>query len=222
MSAMAAVNKSERPFLPAAGRDRFLPLYDVITKLLGADKARQAFLNQGILLPGERVLDIGCGTGTLVVMLKENYPGVEVVGLDPDPRALDRARRKASKRDVSVQFDQGFADTLPYGDRSFDAVFSSFMFHHLEADVKEGTLREVRRILKPAGRLHLMDFEVQTSTSLHSPMRLFHTHKRLKDNNEKRIIDLITQAGLIRARRVGLRPVMFGLAQVGFYEALAP
>src|SRR2546430_13790941 len=88
---------SSRTYLPAAGHDWSSPLYDPIVKLLGGDAARKALLEQAALRPGQRVLDVGCGTGTLATLIKQLYPDVEVVGLDPDPEALARARRKAAR-----------------------------------------------------------------------------------------------------------------------------
>jgi len=141
--------ESSRTYLPAAGHDWSLPLYDPIVKLLGGDAARKALLEQAALRPGQRVLDVGCGTGTLATLTKQLYPDVAVVGLDPDPKALARARRKAARAAVSIQFDQGFGDELPYPEAWFDCVFSSFMFHHLPADEKGKTLRAIRRVVKP-------------------------------------------------------------------------
>src|SRR5215469_14426289 len=99
----------QRTFLPAAGRDWALPLYDPFVKLLGADAARRTLLQQADLRPGHRVLDIGCGTGTFVALIKRVHPEVSVAGLDPDPRALARAKKKAARAGVSIQFDQGFS-----------------------------------------------------------------------------------------------------------------
>lgn len=120
-----------RTYLPAAGHDWALPFYDTIVKLFGFDRARRTLVNQAAIRPGHHVLDIGCGTGSLVTLIKRLHPDVEVVGLDPDPKALARARRKAAGTAVSIQFDQGFSDELPYPEASFDRVFSSFMLHHL-------------------------------------------------------------------------------------------
>lgn len=153
-----AMPESGRGYLPAAGHDWFLPLYDPFVKLLGGDRARRALLDQSAIRPGHHVLDIGCGTGTFVVLIKRLHPNVEVVGLDPDSKALARATRKAERDGVSIRFDQGFAGRLPYPDASFDRVFSSFMFHHLPAEEKEPTLREARRALKPGGSLRMLDF----------------------------------------------------------------
>ena len=83
--------ESSRTYLPAAGRDWRLPLYDPFVKLLGGDAARRVLLDQAGLRPGQRVLDVGCGTGTLATLIKQLHPEVEVVGLDPDPKALARA-----------------------------------------------------------------------------------------------------------------------------------
>lgn len=99
-----------------------------MVKLLGGDAARALLVEQAAIRPGQRVLDVGCGTGSLLVQLKRRYADVEAVGLDPDPRALARARRKGLRAGFSFQLDQGFADELPYADASFDRVVSSFMF----------------------------------------------------------------------------------------------
>ncbi|MGH9558934.1 MAG: class I SAM-dependent methyltransferase, partial [Bryobacteraceae bacterium] len=91
-----------------------MPLYDPIVKLLGGDKARRALLDQASVQPGQRVLDIGCGTGTFAVLIKSLYSDVEVIGLDPDPKALHRAARKADQAGLPIRFDRGSSDALPY------------------------------------------------------------------------------------------------------------
>lgn len=213
-----ATSKTHHDYLPAAGRDLFLPLYDVVTKLMGADRARYVLLEQSELREGERVLDIGCGTGTLALLLKQKYPEAQVVGLDPDPRALARAGRKAERASASVQFDQGYANALSYADSSFDHVYSTYMFHHLESAQREQMLREVRRVLKPGGILHLMDFG-GASDGGRGLSRWFHAHDRLKDNNAQTILELMRSAGLTQARVVGSRKLLGGLATVVYYEA---
>jgi ubiquinone/menaquinone biosynthesis C-methylase UbiE len=183
-----------RAYLPAAGQDFFLPLYDGVAKLLGADGARQKLLDEASLEPGQKVLDIGSGTGTFAVLLKQRHPAVEVIGLDPDPKALARARRKAERARASIRFDQGFADALAYPEATFDVVFSSFMFHHLEAANREKTLQEVCRVLRPGGIFYLLDFEASDSGSGHGLIRLFHAGDRLRDNSENRILMLLDLA----------------------------
>ncbi len=209
----------ERTYLPAAGRDWTLPLYDPFVKLLGGDAARRALFEQAALRPGLRVLDVGCGTGTLVVLIKRLYPDVTVVGLDPDPKALARARRKAERAGVSIRFDRGFSDELPYPDASFDRVFSSFMFHHLEAGSKEKTFAEILRVLQPGGSLHLVDFGGPKSGSGGFLARRLHSSDRLKDNFEERIPAIMSRAGLREARAVSRRTMAFGLVPIAYYQA---
>jgi ubiquinone/menaquinone biosynthesis C-methylase UbiE len=204
------VSHANRAYLPAAGLDLLLPLYDPLVKLLGADRARRKLFEQASVQPNQRVLDIGCGTGTLAVAIKRWLPGVEVIGLDPDPRALARSRRKAERAGVSIRFDRGFANELPYSDGSFDRVFSSLMFHHLPHDTKLATMREVRRVLKPGGSLHLLDFE-QEGPRNHNPLaRWLHSSERMQDNTREQILGLMRQAGLVEPRVVDSDQPIFG------------
>jgi ubiquinone/menaquinone biosynthesis C-methylase UbiE len=213
------MDESRRIYIPAAGHDWALPLYDPIVKLLGGDRARKALLDQADIQTGHRVLDIGCGTGALVTLIKRLHPDVDVVGLDPDPKALTRARRRAERAAVTIQLDQGFSDELPYSDASFDRVFSSFMLHHLQAGEKEKTLREVRRVIKPGGSLHLLDFGGPESGQNGFLARLFHSSHSLKDNFDSRIIALMSQAGLANPKVVRRQAMLFG--KIAYYQASA-
>jgi len=212
---------TQRIYLPAAGKDWALPFYDPLVKLLGADSARLELLEQANLRAGDRVLDIGCGTGTLVALIKLQYPAVEVVGIDPDPKALARAAKKIKKAGVAVELDQGFADDLPYADESFDRVVSSFMFHHLEAGNRENTLREVRRVLRPGGSLHLLDFAGMEGHGHRGIGAHLHS-RRMKDNSDNKILKLMTQAGFPESEKLSEGGVFFGLMRVAYYRAWLP
>jgi ubiquinone/menaquinone biosynthesis C-methylase UbiE len=213
------MTEPSRSYLRAARHDWILPLYDPVMKLLGADEARRRLLDQGAIRPGHQVLDIGCGTGTLVMLIKHLYPDVEVVGLDPDPKALARARRKAESASVAIGFDRGFADELPYSEASFDRVFSTFMFHHLGGEEKEGALREVRRVLKSGGSLHLLDFVGPESSADSFLTRLLYSSHGLKDNSEGRILALMRQAGFADPEKVEQETRFFGLLRICFFQA---
>src|SRR6185369_4624352 len=140
------------------------------------------------------------------------------VGLDPDSKALQRARKKVGRAGVSVQLDQGFADELRYSERSFDRVFSSFMFHHLDEEERERTSREVLRVLKPGGSFHLLDF-VSNETSHGFFERLFAGHALMKTNTNERILQLITRAGFENVTRVNEGSMLFGLMRTSYFRA---
>ena len=103
-------------------------------------------------------------------------------------------------------------------DASFDRVFSSFMFHHLERPDKESTLREIRRVLKPGGRLQLLDFGGPASGH-GSRLSGLHSHRRLRDNAESTVLALMTSAALTGARKTGHRVLLGGFIQIAFYQA---
>ena len=123
--------EAHQHFLPAMGAHGPLALYDPFTRLLGARRLQERLIDQARIRPDDRVLDIGCGTGNLTLLVAKRYPTASVVGLDPDPAALDRARKKAAKGKLTAAFDQGFAEELPYPDRSVDVVLCSLALHHV-------------------------------------------------------------------------------------------
>ena len=139
------------------GKHWLLPLYDVVHHLFGLRPVHQEMIRLAGLSAGQRVLDVGCGTGTLLRATGKRHADVELSGVDPDPKALARAARKARRAGVAVRFERGFAQELPYPDGSFDRVFSSLMLHHLDTASKDALLAEVRRVLRPGGMLVLTD-----------------------------------------------------------------
>jgi len=208
---------ANRTYLPAAGVDLFLPLYDPLVKLLGADRVRKKLFEQASVQPHHRVLDIGCGTGTFAVAIKNWLPPVEVVGLDPDPKALVRGRRKAERAGVTIRFDQGFGDALPYSDASYDRVFSILMFHHLPHEAKLATLREVRRVLKPGASLHLLDFEQEGAHSPNPLARWLHSSERMQGNTREQILRCMREAGLVEPQVVDSDHPIFG--KIAYFAA---
>jgi ubiquinone/menaquinone biosynthesis C-methylase UbiE len=206
---------AERSYLPAMGKRWLLPLYDPLLKLLGVDKTKRRLIEQAELKSGFRVLDIGCGTGSLAVLIKRMHPEVEVIGVDPDPAALSVSERKASRAGLSIEFDRGFSDHLSYPDASFDRVFSSFMFHHLEPSERAATLREIRRVLKSGGSLHLLDFAPRDGKGHrhHRHHRSPHEESRF----EGRVVDLMSEAGLVDAKEVAKGKIFFG--PIAYYRA---
>ncbi|KUI03973.1 class I SAM-dependent methyltransferase [Mycobacterium sp. IS-3022] len=143
-------------YLPAAGHDAFLPGYDLLTRLLGMNRVYDALISRSELADARSVLEVGCGTGNVSVRAKRRYPALTAVGCDPDPRALSRAQRKARGL-TGIRFEPGYVQKLPYAEGEFDRVLSSMMWHHLDEDVKSEAAREILRVLRPGGRLYLVD-----------------------------------------------------------------
>jgi len=123
-------------------------------------------LLQADIQAGDRVLDLGCGTGTLATMVKHSHPSAEVFGLDADAETLKLARGKMARASLEVQLDQGYASALPYAPASFDRVLSSLFFHHLSDKVKGQAMLEVRRVLRPGGEFHIADWGKPTSSAM--------------------------------------------------------
>jgi len=105
------------------------------------------------------VLDVGCGTGTLAILAKQQVGATgEVYGVDASPEMLARADRKANKAGIEIVFKNGLVEALPFHDAHFDAVLSTVMLHHLPGKLRGQCAAEIRRILKPGGRVLAVDF----------------------------------------------------------------
>ena len=208
---------AHRHFVPAAGSDWLLPFYDPFTRLMGTGPALRELVAQAGLVAGQRVLDLGCGTGATSLVAKLAQPGVDLVGLDPDPKALARARRKATRAGVAIAFEQGFGDALPFPAASFDRVLSSFMFHHLESAEKPAVLRELRRVLRPGGSLHIVDFGGAGHGLGALLARLVHREESLRANTDEALALLMRAAGFAEAAQVGQRGSLLGA--LSYYRA---
>jgi SAM-dependent methyltransferase len=148
-----------RGITPALGFHVLTPLYDRVVAMTTRERIfKRALLDQAAIEPGQRVLDVGCGTGTLAIAAQRRRPGVQVSGLDADPAILAIAARKARGTGADIAFDLGRSSSLPYADERFDRVLSSLFFHHLSWGDKLLTAREMHRVLRPAGELHVADW----------------------------------------------------------------
>lgn len=146
-------------YVPGGGVHWLTPLYDPLVAVTCRDGVvKRRLVEAAGLRSGLRVLDLGCGTGTLALHAKNACPGIEVCGVDADPRMLGSARIKAKRHGREIAFFHGFAQSLPFADGAFDRVVTSLFFHHLSPDAKVAAIREAGRVLARSGELHVADW----------------------------------------------------------------
>jgi SAM-dependent methyltransferase len=217
--AEGAVSHSEDKYIPALGHDLLTPLYDTALRLFMRErKFKRRLIRQAEIREGGRVLDVGCGTGTLAVMVKQEHAGTEVVGLDGDPKVLEIARRKAAKAGVSLVLDEGMSYELPYPDATFDRVLSSMMFHHLSTPDKGRTFREIFRVLRPGGGLHVVDFGPPHSLYSRLVARLSAGLGHAAANVKGELPEMFMEAGFSEVSDTGYFATVAG--SLSFYRAL--
>jgi ubiquinone/menaquinone biosynthesis C-methylase UbiE len=171
--------------------------YDLLVWLFtrGRENAfRETILGKADLQPGETVLDIGCGTGNLAIAAKKKVgPTGTMHGIDASPEMIARGRKKAKKIGVDILFETAAAQELPFRDAQFDVVLSTLMFHHLSRSARQQCAAEIGRILKPSGRVLVVDF----AKAEHAKRNFTdHFHRRHGHVSIEDIIVPLEQAGL--------------------------
>ena len=139
--------------------------YDVLSRVAGVSDAQWQLVAQAAVGPHATVLEIGSGTGNVLLKVKRAAPEAHVIGLDIDRAALAAAAAKAAAAHQELQLDLGDASRLPYPSGTIDRVLSAFVFHHLAENQRLAMMQEVYRVLKPGGSLHLLDFLERTRRS---------------------------------------------------------
>jgi ubiquinone/menaquinone biosynthesis C-methylase UbiE len=190
--------------------------YDFLLRVLtlGRERVfRERALDLARVSTGESVLDVGCGTGTLAIVAKRQVgPSGIVAGIDASPEMIARASKKARKTGLDVDFRNSLLESLPFRDEQFDVVLSTLMLHHLPGKLRKLCAAEVRRVLKPGGRLLAIDFG--TAPGKRDIVAHFHRHGHI---SLAEMVGLFSEAGLKTAESGAV-----GIGSLEYMLAVAP
>jgi len=187
--------------VPALGKDWLTPFFDTLLAVVGLGAPlTQRVLERARIQDGEHMLDVGCGTATLLIAAKMRSPLAQLVGVDTDERALAIARKKIAQHQVEVEVLQAGAEQLPFPPASFDVVTSTLLFHHLPTEIKQRAMQEIYRVLTPGGRLLLADFGRPEGLLLSSFFALgalvqADEARYIQDNKEGKLPRFLKEAG---------------------------
>lgn len=193
-------------YIPALRFNWPTAFYDPIVRATTRERTfKPRPIDEAEIAAGHRVLDLGCGTGTLAIEIKRLFPDATVSGLDGDPKILNIARKKTDEARVEITLETGMSFALPYPDGSFDRVFATLFFRHLSREDKTRTLREVYRVLEPGGELYVADWgKAQNGLmrALFLVVQLLDGFETTADNVNGVLPQLIREAGFDPVRQI--------------------
>lgn len=208
--------------MPALKYRWLTPYYDAIVGVTTRERTfKTALITQAEIKSGHCVLDLACGTGTMSIWIKKTQPEADVLGVDGDPDILSIAKRKADRAGVSIKFETAMSYNLPFPDARFDRIVSSLFFHHLSSDDKVRTAREIYRVLKPGGQLHVADWgraENLAMRALFLSVQILDGFANTQDNVSGKLVAVFEDAGLVNVAERRIFRTMFGT--MALYSAL--
>jgi ubiquinone/menaquinone biosynthesis C-methylase UbiE len=206
---------SESSRYPALILDWLTPVYDLFVRLVLRERQfKAALVARAGVASGQRVLDLGAGSGTLAIMIKQSQPRARVRGLDGDPTILASARNKAARAGVDVAFDLGNATALPYRDGTFDRVLSSLVFSLLSTEGKRLAAGEAYRVLLGGGEVHIADFGPPHTAWGRLLARRMRRFQPITDNLDGRLPSMFREAGFEAVEEVARQSSLLGTISI--------
>lgn len=147
-------------YIPALRFKALTKVYDSLLSITFPEKKiKQGLINQLQLTGTETILDFGCGTGTLTIMINEQFPSVNIIGIDVDEEIIAIAEKKIKAADLNIPVKKYDGESLAFlGHQQFDRIVSSLVFHHIPTATKRTILSQLYSTTKPGGELHIADF----------------------------------------------------------------
>lgn len=147
-------------YIPALRYNWLTKFYDSLLGITFPEKKiKQALIKQLNLSGNETILDFGCGTATLSIMIKNQFPNVRVIAIDVDEKILSITEQKIKKAGLFIELKKYDGENLPFtGYQYFDKIISSLVFHHIPTSVKRKIFGQLYKLIKPGGELHIADF----------------------------------------------------------------
>ena len=196
-------------FTPALGTAWLTPLYDVAIRCLTSEKRwRSAMIAEAKIEPDDRLIDVGSGTGSLLIGLRSACPQADLLGVDPDRATIDIARRKAAHKMSSIRWHHGFLDSLELQDNwRPNKIVSSLLFHQIPAGQKEALIEEIWNLLEPGGMVLIADYMKQENPLMRALFRA--TVQRLDGSadtqpNAAGVMENLISARFIDSKRLAL------------------
>jgi ubiquinone/menaquinone biosynthesis C-methylase UbiE len=198
----------DRAYVPALGDHRLTPFYDATVALMTCERTwRRAFIKQIDPTPRDVILDVGCGTGTLAVLLAKACPGASIHAIDPDPDVLSRAELKARDADVLVHFAKGYAQETAAARVRPNKIVSSLVLHQVPLAGKRSAILSSFAALRSGGELHIADYGEQRSPLMKFAFRQVQAldgYRNTQPNAEGILPQLMTEAGFVDVKETAV------------------
>ncbi len=179
----------------------WFPQYDFFAGLIGLGirgANSRMVVEMARIKPGEKVLDVGCGTGDLTLAAQiAAGPAGTACGIDPSPEGVEMARKKAVQRSLAAGFEVGLIEKLEFPEATFDVAISRLMIHHLPDELKQKGFAEIYRVLKPGGRLFMVDFKPPSNPVLRHLSSALVGHRMMVASKVWAVPQFLADAGFV-------------------------